>query len=427
MTIAKLAGFEKSSGSGDAVLIEACRVAAALIDVISPCVPTALLRMPPVFGSLGLVEVIGDQSIAMVSAGPDSTCWLTTGGAAYCSGGNDYGQLGNGRGSTGIQHGKDSAIPTAVKGGLRFSLVSVGKNHACGLTTNGAAYCWGEGSHGELGNGATARGARPVAVVGGLRFASVTASSTESFTCGLTTSGAAYCWELVGDNDNLQLGNGNTGSSSVPVAVAGGLSFTALSAGGLDVCGVTTDGAAYCWGKGSKLGTGTTKDALTPVPVTGGLNFSSISSGGSVTCGVTTSGAVYCWGNNSYGELGGATTSDRSLVPVAVRMQTDDDGFKAFFREFSAAVRKHDRATIELMLSPKIEFPVEVRSPRMALGYQNGEGWKQLEESVTTGTKPHKDSSPQPVTRVTNDNWVLFARGSDGKWRWLRFGIPSLF
>lgn len=452
-----------------------------------------------VYGSPGLVAVLGDLSVAMVSAGNGSTCWVTTSGAAYCSGGNDYGQLGNGKGSTGVQYGRDSAVPTAVVGGLKFSVVSVGNKHACGLTTNGAAYCWGdntqeqlgnidkvwttndsvfidnrygsktaesavpfavggglrfatlsagaahtcavttdgaaycwgEGSNGQLGNGTTARSARPVAVAGGLNFAAVTASITESFTCGLTTSGAAYCWGLVGDNDNLQLGNGNTGSSLVPVAVAGGLSFTVLSAGGLDVCGVTTEGAAYCWGKGGKLGTGGTKEALTPVPVAGGLKFSSISSGGSVTCGVTTTGTVSCWGDNRYGELGGATTARNSLVPVAMRMRGDEDGFKAFFREFCSAVRRRDRAALELMMSPTIKFPVEITSPNMAfdyLGYKNGKGWEHLEESVTKGTSAYKDSSPQSAIRVTNDarslfgpGSVFFGRGSDGKWRWIRY------
>lgn len=281
-----------------------------------------------VFGSPGLVPIIGDMSVAMVSAGNGSTCWVTTSGAAYCSGGNDFGQLGNGKGFTDrVSGNRDSAVPVAVVGELRFSVVSAGNGHACGLTTSGAAYCWGTGG----------------------------------------------------------------------------------------------------WGN---LGTGATKDALTPIPVASALKFASISSGGHYTCGVTTNGALYCWGTNAYGELGGATTGRSSLIPVAVPVPTDADGFKAFFREFSSAVREHDRATLELMMSPTIEFPVEIGSPSMAfdyLGYNNGEGWKQLEESVTTGTKPYKDSSPQPVTRVTNDNWVLFARGSDGKWRWLRFGIPSLF
>jgi alpha-tubulin suppressor-like RCC1 family protein len=441
-------------------------------------------------GSPDLVAVIGDLNIAMVSAGYDSTCWVTTNGKAYCSGGNDSGQLGTGKSPTVDSSGSHREVPTAVAGGLRFSVVSVGKEHACGLTTSGAAYCWGSNFHQQLGNSAVeasrvpvavAGGLRfatlsagaahtcavtpdskaycwgngvsgefgdgrsgvssgavssvPVAVAGGLSFASVTASKTQNFTCGLTTSGAAYCW---GDNENLQLGNGNTRSSSVPVAVAGGLSFTTLSAGALHVCGVTTSGAAYCWGQGGwgQLGTGRTKDALTPVPVAGTLKFASISSGDLFTCGVTTNGEVYCWGSDSYGQLGVATTADRNLVPVAVQIPADEDGFKAFFREFCSAVRKRDRATLELMMSPTIEFPVEIGSPSMAfdyLGYDNGKGWKHLEESVTEGTSPYKDSSPKSVIRVTNDvrslfgpGSVFFGRGTDGKWRWIRYlGSPD--
>lgn len=101
------------------------------------------------------------------------------------------------------------------------------------------------------------------------------------------------------------------------------------------------------------------------------------------------------------------------------------DIYKTFFREFSSAVRKRDRANLELMMSPAIKFPVEIASPSTAfdyLSYNNGEGWKQLRESVTRGTKPYKDSSPRPVARITNDKAVIFGRGAEGKWRWLRFG-----
>jgi alpha-tubulin suppressor-like RCC1 family protein len=35
------------------------------------------------------------------------------------------------------------------------------------------------------------------------------------------------------------------------------------------------------------------------------------------TCGVTTNGAVYCWGGNQYGELGDGSTTTR-LVPTPV-------------------------------------------------------------------------------------------------------------
>jgi hypothetical protein len=33
----------------------------------------------------------------------------------------------------------------------------------------------------------------------------------------------------------------------------------------------------------------------TPVPVDGGLTFSTLDAGGDHTCGITTQGAMYCW------------------------------------------------------------------------------------------------------------------------------------
>ena len=82
-----------------------------------------------------------------------------------------------------------------------------------------------------------------------------------------------------------------------PTPVAGGLTFTVLSAGLLgDTCGVTPSGAAYCWGGNSdgELGDGTTNSELVPTPVAGGLTFAGVSPGVYHTCGVTLSGAAYC-------------------------------------------------------------------------------------------------------------------------------------
>src|SRR6058998_3297698 len=74
------------------------------------------------------------------------------------------------------------AITVAV---LTFATLSGGGDHTCGVTTGGAAYCWGNNGLGQLGNGTTTNSATPVAVAGGLTFATVSAS-TGSFTCGLT-------------------------------------------------------------------------------------------------------------------------------------------------------------------------------------------------------------------------------------------------
>ena len=77
----------------------------------------------------------------------------------------------------------------------------------------------------------------------GMTFNSIVAGN--DFTCALTTAGAAYCWGL---GPLGQLGDGTSTNSTTPVPVAGGLTFRSLAAGGQAVCGLTTEGKAYCWG-----------------------------------------------------------------------------------------------------------------------------------------------------------------------------------
>jgi alpha-tubulin suppressor-like RCC1 family protein len=264
------------------------------------------------------VALVGGLSFATVSEGDATGCGLDAGGVAYCWGWNRYGQLGNGTSA-------DSPTPVAVSGGLTYSAISVGaSDHTCALTTAGAAYCWGLNGSGQLGGSSTdvcttPLGAsipcslRPIAVSGGLVFTTISAGWSN--TCGITTGGAAYCW---GSNAYGRLGNGTTTDAATPVPVSGGLSFSAISAT-QSTCGLTTSGAAYCWGfnKWGQLGNGTTNNSSIPVPVSGGLTFAGLSSGGQHSCGLTTANVTYCWGFNSRGQLGDGTQTDR-WVPVKV-------------------------------------------------------------------------------------------------------------
>jgi alpha-tubulin suppressor-like RCC1 family protein len=39
-----------------------------------------------------------------------------------------------------------------VQGGTTFASISAGQRHACGVSTDGKAYCWGSNVFGALGN-----------------------------------------------------------------------------------------------------------------------------------------------------------------------------------------------------------------------------------------------------------------------------------
>ena len=255
-----------------------------------------------------------------VNAGGSHSCGLSRAtGLAYCWGDNSAGQLGDGT-------TMNSATPVTVVGGVSFSapnatvsipILMAGARHTCGLTPTGAAYCWGSNAHGQLGDGTTTDSSHPIAVGGSASFSNLSAGG--GHTCGVAAEGVAYCW---GSNSNGQLGNGTNTDSSLPVAVGGGLAFAEVSAGTGHTCGVTKAGAAYCWGSNAtgQLGDGTTMSRLTPAPVINGVEFAAVSAGGQHSCGATTAGVGYCWGDNSFGKLGAGATN-MSTVPVKVTGQ----------------------------------------------------------------------------------------------------------
>ncbi len=305
------------------------------------------------------VAVAAGLSLRQVSAGFSSTCGVTVDYRAYCWGDNGRGQLGDG---TTTQRLK----PVPVAGGLRFRQVTVKFQFACGVSyPDGLAYCWGDNSDGQLGDGTRINHLTPVAVLRGLHYRQVSAGyyhacgvTTDSFlfcwgfnrsgeigdnstgwyrlkpslvaatrrfgqvdagrdnTCAVTTAHRAFCW---GDNLFGKLGNGTTDQSRSPRAVAGGLSFERLTAGAFHTCGETTTNGAYCWGSNGNgnLGDGTTTDRLTPVAVVGGFAFSQLSAGGFHTCGRTPDAVAYCWGRGFSGQLGNGSATSLS-TPVAV-------------------------------------------------------------------------------------------------------------
>ena len=165
--------------------------------------------------------------------------------------------------------GDDSFGQSTPPEGARFSSLSAGELHTCGLQADGAALCWGSDVDDLV--------SPPL----GVAFATISAGSDH--TCGLTATGEAHCW---GSDAYEQL--------TPPPALA---RFTRLftdwvarrSGGPVRSCGLRDDGLARCWGAGDDPS----------VPVLGGSRFTEIAISDDLACGLLLDGTATCWRHNT--------------------------------------------------------------------------------------------------------------------------------
>lgn len=251
-----------------------------------------------------------NKRVTAIGTGTDFACALAN-GQVYCWGEGSNGQHGNNPATP-----SDTSVPdTAVATLTNVLSLSVGGNHACAIM-GPAAYCWGNGSSGQLGNGATpATQKTPVQVAGtGAGAAYVNKIyANNNYTCALAIGSSPYCW---GANGSGQLGNNSTSNASSPQPlntsnIVGLITdMTTSSASEYHTCALA-NGNAFCWGAGSagQLGNNGTSQSNIPVAVnTSGLlptnrTITNITTGGIHTCALA-EGQPYCWGSGVAGSLG---------------------------------------------------------------------------------------------------------------------------
>ena len=265
------------------------------------------------------VTELGD-GVAEVVSGRAHTCARKREGTLWCWGKNSHGQLGDG-----TKH--KSALPIRIDAlGADVATIGMGKNHGCAQKTDGTLWCWGDNSHGQLGDGTNKTRLQPVQVAAlESSVAEVSSGTNARTTCAVDNTGHAWCW---GKNSRGQLGDGSRSHRRSPVAVAtdhDGNQFdqvTDICVGKAHTCARKSDGSVWCWGDDSRgqLGDGPRRVSKTrPVKVAlnGDAALHGLSCGFKHTCAITTTGRLQCWGRNRTGELGDGTFISRS-VPVEV-------------------------------------------------------------------------------------------------------------
>jgi alpha-tubulin suppressor-like RCC1 family protein len=183
-------------------------------------------------------------------------------------------------------------IPPTMTDPPRLASLHAGGELWCGLTAGGDLWCWKPWDPGV-----------PAQLMAGTRFRSVTARGNRI--CAASIDDVVYCWAngLASHWEAPELHAPPT-TLAIPMET---VSWTAYHG-----CGLTPEGAAYCWGArwDGRLGDGrrdypgAEQVSDTPVPVTGGLRFETIATGDSHTCGITVGRSTYCWGWNGRSQVG---------------------------------------------------------------------------------------------------------------------------
>ncbi|MFM9226814.1 MAG: RCC1 domain-containing protein [Actinomycetota bacterium] len=199
------------------------------------------------------------------------------------------------------------------------TIVSHGQGlHVC-AAFGATVKCWGKNDARQVENSATAVVKDPgQAKVLPERVNELVTGVTS--TCALLTNGAVWCW---GSNSRGQIGPNGGVASAVPVEVPVGAGVADISSGRESVCVVTFGGRVICWGSDEMgiLGDGPALTGSSQLrEVTGYRGARSIELGARHACSVASTFDVWCWGDNSSFQNGSGGFSGVYWVPTrAVR------------------------------------------------------------------------------------------------------------
>ncbi len=296
-------------------------------------------------GSIGINQIqrtlIQDASdlskkFTQVSTGGDHFCGINGLGDLLCAGSNAKGQLGI-SGATFLEK------PTIVDAGVKYIFVSSGSGMTCAITDTYVLKCWGDGTSGKLGDGTNITKYTPVVVDSGTQYIWVS-SAVSYHSCGITIDNILKCW---GGNSFGQLGDNTTVQKYSPVEVDNASSYSKVSVGSEHSCGLLTDGTLKCWGRNyrAQLGDGMNlSQSNVPYEIDAGVKYSEVRAGANHNCAITMAGVLKCWGENQDKQMGnngfGAMIYSPSVVDSGVTYSKVSSGSQHSCAVTSAGVLK---------------------------------------------------------------------------------------
>ena len=257
------------------------------------------------------IQITSLSGVVALAGGFQNGYALKSDGTVWAWGANGSGQLGNNDSTH-----TPSSVPVQVSGLSHVTAVSATDDNGVALESDGTVWVWGEGSTGELGNGASTADALVPAKVASLSGVSAISGGADSVRA--LVAGTVVAW---GANAYGQLGNGSTLTSRVPFPVTGLTGIIAISSGYFDGYALHADGTVSAWGDNGngQLGNGGAASTYEPVLVPGLTGIKQVEGRASDASAIRADGTVVSWGTGSSAALARARppTATSRLPPRA--------------------------------------------------------------------------------------------------------------
>jgi len=273
-----------------------------------------------------------NEKIIEISLGRYHSLALTSLGRLFAWGDNLWGQIGV---EEELIFTYENPLDITSKFGLNpnetIVLIEAGDNHNGVITSNGRLFTWGQNTWGQLGfdDDILFYSSDPLDITESLNLGSNEIIIDLAFgfvhSMALTSEGRVLAW---GSNVAGQLGIGSdeifytyeptelslffgTSSSESVIAIEAGRSHNLV---------LTSGGRLLSWGYNEygQVGDRSNENRFSPINITSQINFRqaerilALNLGENVSSVITSDGRLLVWGENSYGQIGNNTFTDRS-------------------------------------------------------------------------------------------------------------------
>jgi len=284
--------------------------------------------MPEDFDPMTDVSLMPGETITQIVAGSNHSLSITSTGRVFAWGGNGLGQLGDGTTT-------NKTIPVEItenfnlSTGEKITSIFLGGWHSSALTSTGRVFAWGSNYYGQLGDGTSTNRNTPIDITSSFNL-NEDEIITDLFlgryqSSALTANGRLFTWGL---NDLKQILHYEIGNIDTPREILNRFSLSdneriiSISFGGSHSSAITSTGRIFTWGGynfsgqlGHSVIGGVYGSSMREI--TSGFNLddneiiTQVSLGDDHSSAITSNGRVFAWGNNSNGQLGDGTTSNK--------------------------------------------------------------------------------------------------------------------